>query len=161
MSDHHDEPLRDNLLTRLAGDQRVLFVIVGGINTGLSFAYFVALQMTLGQVTNYMVVLLANHVVSVLTAFTMHRRLVFKVHGHLWKDLGRFELVNLGALGANAVLLPFGVEILGLPVIVSQLMSTVVTVLASFFLHRGFSFRRPTEPVTPLPDHHEHPGAAA
>jgi putative flippase GtrA len=73
----------------------------------------------------------------------MHRRLVFRVRGHLWLDLARFETVNLGMLAANAVLLPFCVEVLGFGVLVAQGCSTVVTVVMSYLGHSLFSFRRP------------------
>ena len=45
-----------------------------------------------------------------LCAFVLHRRFVFRVRGGVWLDLARFELVNLGALAANAVVLPILVE---------------------------------------------------
>jgi len=82
----------------------------------------------------------------VLCAFVLYRRFVFRVTGHVLRDLVRFELVNLSTLGFNFATLPVLVEVLGWPVLPSQFAIAGVTVLYSWFAHRGFSFRRsPTE----------------
>src|SRR5262249_38218030 len=85
---------------------------------------------------------LCAHVASVLCAFLLHRTFVFKVRGHILRDLARFELVNLSVLGFNAAMLPVLVQVLHWPVLPSQLAITGTTVVYSFFAHRGFSFRR-------------------
>jgi putative flippase GtrA len=131
--------------TRLRGlhrDERVAFMGVGAFNTLLGATFFVALELTLGRVVGYMVVLLIAHVLSVLCAFVLHRRLVFRVTGNVLVDLVRFETVYLGGLAINAILLPVLVEIAQLPVILSQFLIVSVTALVSFFGHKHFSFRR-------------------
>lgn len=136
-------------LFRLVRDQRVAFLIVGGINTVLGTAWFIGFQSLLGTSLGnytYLVSLLCAHVAAVLTAFVLYRRFVFRVRGHVWVDLARFEVVNLSALGVNAVALPFVVEILGLAPIPAQLLVTCVTALISYFGHRDFSFRRKKTP---------------
>jgi len=129
-------------LLRIVHDQRVAFLLVGGINTVVGFAWFIGFQLLLQDWLGYMVVLLCAHVASVLCAFVLYRRFVFRVRGHVIRDLGRFEVVNLAALGINAALLPLLVEVFGLQVLVSQFLIVGVTMLVSFFGHRGFSFRR-------------------
>lgn len=127
---------------RLVRDQRVAFLIVGATNTLVGFFWFITFQVLLQERVGYMAVLLCAHVASVLCAFVLYRRFVFRVHGHVWRDLWRFELVNLTSLGINAAVLPVMVEFAGLPVIMAQLVSTLITMTISFFAHRGFSFRR-------------------
>jgi len=131
------------LLFRLVRDQRIAFLIVGGINTVVGMGWFIVFDRTIGQQLGYMVALVAAHIASVLCAFVLYRRFVFRVRGHVLRDLWRFEVVNLFALGVNLVSLPFVVEVIGLPPILAQLVVTVATMIISFFGHRGFSFRRP------------------
>lgn len=78
-------------LLRIVHDQRVAFlivggintvVIVGGINTVVGFAWFIGFQLLLQDWLGYMVVLLCAHVASVLCAFVLYRRFVFRVRGH-------------------------------------------------------------------------------
>ena len=102
-----------------------------------------ALDLLLRHLVGYFVILLLAHVVGVLEAFVVYRRTVFQVRGHVLRDLARFESVYLVALGVNATLLPLLVEVVGLPVIASQVLIVAVTALVSFFGHKHFSFRRP------------------
>ncbi|RHA38911.1 GtrA family protein [Cellulomonas rhizosphaerae] len=133
-------------LFRLVRDRRVAFLIVGGINTFLGTAWFILFQTMFGDslgTFTYLVSLLCAHVAAVLTAFVLYRRFVFRVRGHVWVDLARFEVVNLTALGINALALPFVVEVVGLKPIAAQLVITCVTAVISYLGHRDFSFRRP------------------
>lgn len=133
-------------LLRLVRDQRIAFLIVGAINTGVGLFWFVLFHTLVGDVVGYMGTLLLAHVFAVLCAFIMHRRFVFKVRGHLWLDLARFEVVNLGMLAGNAVLLPLFVELAGMQVIPAQILATAITVVGSYVGHRFFSFRRTESP---------------
>jgi putative flippase GtrA len=138
-------------LVRVVRDQRVAFLLVGGINTLLGLLWFVFFHLTVGPLAGYMVTLLCAHVAAVLCAFVLHRRLVFRVRGQVWLDLARFELVNLSALAINAALLPIAVELVRLAVLPAQLLVTGVTVVLSFFAHRGFSFYRREHRATGWP----------
>lgn len=130
-------------LLRLIRDQRVAFLVVGVTNTVVGAGWFVLFQHLVERRLGYMAVLLCAHVAAVLCAFVLYRRFVFRVTGHLWRDLARFEVVNLSALGFNVVTLPLLVELGHVPVLLAQLTITGATMLISFFGHRGFSFRRP------------------
>ncbi len=134
------------VLLRVVKDRRVATLLVGALNTAIAYALFVAFQWLIGsrvQPYGYLIALGATHVVGVLCAFALQRRLVFRVHGHVWRDLARFESVNLVALGVNVVVLQLLVELGGLPPILAQLIVLVATTLISGFGHRYFSFRMP------------------
>ena len=136
-------------LLRAVRDQRVAFLIVGGINTVVGFACFASFLFLLGQHL-YLVVLLCSHVVAVLIAFVLYRFVVFRVRGHVLADLWRFETVYLTALGVNLVLLPLLVEIVHLPVLVAQALIMIATSVLSWVGHKHYSFRRPA-PSDELP----------
>ena len=137
------------LLIRLFQDQRVAFLVVGGINTVVGFAIFVACSESVGHVVDYrfgtvagsLVTLSITHVLSVLFAFVLHRGFVFRVRGHVLRDLMRFWSVYLTAGAINFVALPALVE-LGLHRIPAQAIIVATTTLLSYFGHRHFSFRR-------------------
>ena len=139
-------PLPPGPLLRLVRDQRVAFLLVGGINTLIGLLWFILFNATLGRFVGYMGALVLAHICSVLCAFFLHRRFVFRVRGQLLLDLGRFELVNIGALAANAVLLPVFVEVVGLEVVLAQILATVVSVVTTYLGHKLFSFRRRPHP---------------
>ncbi|MEE6138725.1 GtrA family protein [Mycobacterium sp. 050128] len=136
-------------LIRLVRDQRMAFLLVGGINTVVGFGLFVACSVTVGHlidrqfgaVAGALVTVSISHILSVLFAFVMHRRLVFRVRGHVLRDLARFETVYLTTFGLNAVALTVLVE-LGVQRVVAQAIVFVPILLLNYVGHRFFSFRR-------------------
>ncbi len=140
-------------LIRLFNNQRMAFLMVGGINTVVGFGVFVVCSETVGhmvdqrfgKIAGSLVTVGVSHVLSVLFAYVMHRRFVFRVHGHVLRDLMRFWSVYLAGLGVNAVALPLLVE-LGMQRIPAQAVIIAASALLSYFGHRHFSFRRsPTD----------------
>ncbi len=122
--------------------QGLLYLAVGGWNTAFGFATFAGLQFALGDTVHYLAVLTLTWVISVLEAFVAYRLVVFRVRGHVMRDLTRFTSVYVGAFLFNLAALPLAVDVMGIQVLVAQAAVVVVTVISSFFLHRRFSFRR-------------------
>jgi putative flippase GtrA len=133
-------------LPRLVSDQRVVFLIVGAINSVVGYAAFFAFLMLLGKhwgpPWGYLATLTCSHVVSVLIAFVLYRYAVFRVRGHVLADLWRFETVYLGALAVNFMLLPLLVEVANIPVLLAQGLIMFVTAILSWLGHKNYSFRR-------------------
>jgi len=133
---------------RVVQDQRVAFLVIGGVNTLVGFASFAGFLVTVGRLWakpwGYLAALACAHVVSVLIAFVLYRFVVFRVRGHVLADLWRFETVYLLALAVNFVLLPALVEIVRLPVLAAQALIMLVTSVMSWVGHKNYSFRRPS-----------------
>ncbi len=125
-------------------DHQVLrFVVVGVVNSVFGFGVFAGLQLTIGAHVHYLVILLISHVVSVLEAYVLQRRFVFRVSGRWWRDLARFWSVYLVALAINLVALPLLVEIAHVSVLPAQAIVMLGVALGTFVAHRSFTFRRP------------------
>ncbi|MDQ1610002.1 MAG: hypothetical protein QOE16_2734 [Microbacteriaceae bacterium] len=142
------------LMLRIVKDYRVAFLIVGTANTVIGFAWFAIFNYTVGALFGrfgYLPTLLCAHIASVLCAFVLYRRFVFRVRGHVWRDLARFETVYLVALGVNFVLLAVLVEFAHMQPLLAQALIVFVTTLISFFGHRNFSFRRRPTSADPEP----------
>jgi putative flippase GtrA len=120
------------------------YVLVGIWNTIFGYGVFALLQLTLGDSINYVFLLAIAQVVGTLNAFVGYRLLVFKVQGSVLRDLARFSTVYVGAFVVNLAALPLLVEVAGVPVLIAQAAVVGATVIVSYFVHRGFSFRRPT-----------------
>jgi len=127
---------------RVVKDQRVAFLIVGGVNTVFGYLCFAAFLAVLGR-SRYLAALICSYVIAVLFAFVLYRFLVFRVRGHVLRDLWRFSAVYLVSLGVNLVLLPVLVEFVDLPILVAQALIVLVTSVMSWLGHKHFSFRRP------------------
>ncbi|MEJ7826469.1 MAG: GtrA family protein [Solirubrobacteraceae bacterium] len=123
-------------------EQGLRYLLVGAFNTLFGFALFALLLHVAGGHLHYLVILVLTTIGAVLIAFVGYRIFVFRVRGHVLKDLVRFSLVYVVALAGNAIALPLLVEIVGMPVLLGQAVVVSATVIASFVAHRSFSFRR-------------------
>lgn len=136
-------------LRELLADRRVRFLLVGGFNTVFAFLLFAALEATAGRaldragnlVAGSLVPLLGSYAVAILVAFALYRRLVYRVHGHVLRDLGRFVSVYVVSITLNAVLLPLLVAV-GVPRLGAQALLVVLITVVSYVGHGRFSFRR-------------------
>ncbi|MFS4507164.1 GtrA family protein [Clavibacter sp. Sh2141] len=134
----------------LLRDERVAFLLVGGFNTAFAFLLFAGLAATAGAaldaagqpVLGSLVPLAGSYAVAVLVAFVLYRHLVFRVRGHVLRDLARFVSVYVVSISLNAVSLPLLVAV-GVPRLVAQALIVVAITLISYVGHRWFSFRRP------------------
>ena len=133
----------------LLGDERVRFVIVGGVNTVLGYGLFALFWLTLGDHIGYLGSLYASYAVAIVAAFMLHRRFTFRVHGtgSVVVDFVRFAGVHVVSLLINTVALPLLVEAGGLYPLAAQAIVVVVTTLVSYFGHKLFSFRRAAAPT--------------
>jgi putative flippase GtrA len=145
------------LLLRLVRDQRVSFLIVGGINTVVGFGLYAAFTTWVFHdvYLGYTLSLIVSYAIAIVIAFVLYRRFVFRVTGHVVRDFLRFISVYAVSIGINLVALPVLVELVGIPPILAQAVILVITTVVSFVGHRSFSFRRaaPSVPGTPRADH--------
>lgn len=147
--------MRQRLL-RLVRDQRVAFLIVGGINTILGFGLYAAFTVWVFHdvYLGYTLSLVVSYAIAIVVAFVLYRRFVFRVTGHVLRDFLRFVAVYAVSIGINLVALPVLVELVGVSPILAQAVILVITTVVSFVGHHSFSFRR-AAPSVP-----ESPGAA-
>jgi putative flippase GtrA len=147
-------------IDRLLRDERVRFVLIGGVNTVVGYALFAALDVGVGHWIGYLGSLYGSYALAVPLAFVLHRRFTFRVagSGSTFVDFVRFASVYVVSLAINTALLPLLVEVAHLSPLVAQAITIVVTTLMSYFGHKLFSFRRgsrppaATSPETPFPN---------
>ena len=132
------------LMRRLLSDERVRFLLVGGVNTAIGYTIFVVLQFLVGRHTSYLVSLYGAYLLATLIAFPIHRRFTFRASGagNLGIDFLKFQGVNLIALAVNTIALPLFVEFAMLTPILAQAIVVIATTSISYFGHKFFTFRR-------------------
>ena len=133
------------LTRRILADDKVRFLIVGGINTAVGYAVFALVYgLVLSDVRlGYLVSLVVSYAVAISMAFVLYRRFVFRVTGHVVRDFVAFVGVYAVSISTNALILPLLVEVVGVHPLVAQAVAVVVTTLISYVGHREVSFRRP------------------
>lgn len=143
MADPQIEGAEPGPLLRFIKDKRVAFLIVGAMNTLIGFLWFTLFLWIFAAVpAGYMIALVAAQVISVLCAYVLYRTFVFRVRGHILRDLVRFSMVYVVSFSINLVALPLLVELLQMNPLVAQLIIVTVTTIVSYVGHNYFSFRR-------------------
>ena len=130
-------------LQRLLADERVRFLLVGGVNTALAYGLFVLFYLVLGDSIGHFGSLALSYLIATLVAFVLHRRFTFRASGRMLLDFVRFESVYVVMFAVNAAGLLLLVDVLGWAPVVAQALLVVVTTVISYFSHKLFSFRRP------------------
>ena len=141
-------PALRSLFGSLFADERVRFLLVGGVNTVLAYVLFV-LFYTLGLA--HVGALALAYLIATLVAFVLHRRFTFRVSGPLLLDFVRFESVYVVMFIINGLGLVLLVDVAGWPALLAQALLVVVTTVVSYVGHKLFSFRR-RAPGTPSLD---------
>ena len=131
------------MIRRLLADERVRFVLVGGVNTLVGYGLFALFQFTLGGSIGYLGSLVAAYAIATVIAFSLHRRFTFRVRsGRRLVDFARYAGVTVISLLLNAGILALFVEVAHWNPYVAQAVSLVTTTIVSYFGHKFFSFRR-------------------
>lgn len=132
------------VLARLLEDERVRFLIFGGINTVIGYGLFALFELFLGKYIGYLGSLYVSYALATILAFYLHRRFTFRAStsGKVVVDFLRFQSVYVVSLLVNTAALPLLVEWFGLKPLVAQAVIVVITTAISYVGHKWFSFRR-------------------
>ncbi len=130
------------ILRKCLTDQRLLFLIVGGVNTVFSTVLFIVLVLLIGRRVPSAVCLSISWTISLILAFFAYRLFVFRVKGSLLLDFLRYAGTNLTALVVNMALLTIFVDVMRWPAIPVQIAIACIVVTFTYFGHKHVSFRR-------------------
>ncbi|MBB3800296.1 putative flippase GtrA [Xanthomonas arboricola] len=107
------------------------FLLGGALNTGLTLVLYWAL---LGFMY-YQWAYLASFCAGILLSYLINTRYVFRAQ-HSWLKFAAFPLIYLVTYAVGALALKLSVGHLGVPAAVGPLVSSVVTLPASFILSK-------------------------
>lgn len=137
------------LILSVSRRPEVRYLVFGGLNTAFSYGLFTVALLILhsaGVPGDYAIAITFSWIVSNLTSFVLQRRFVFHATGHPIREFVKFTSVTFGSFLANLVLSWFSASVLGfdsaVEKLVSQLIVTVILVIATYLLHKTFSFRK-------------------
>jgi putative flippase GtrA len=131
----------ETLQRRWRSSERLRFLVVGGWNTAFGYGLFVALYWLLGTWLHYVAIAMIAHLLAVTQSFVSQRRLVFFAATGWLRQYLRFHVASLAALGINLAVMTLLVEAASLRVLAAQAVATCVSVVATYLMHKHYSFR--------------------
>ena len=123
-------------------NDKIKFVLVGGYNSLFGYLTFCFLQILLMSKMHYLLILTIGHFISVLNSFLSFKFLVFHSKGNFLQEYLRVNLVYIGYLIANALLLFILKDIIGINIFISQLFCVITLAILVYFGHKYFSFKK-------------------
>ena len=114
------------------------FVIVGGVNTALTYALYAGL---VWYGLHYLLALTIEYVIGILAGFIANRQWTFAYRDRIGPALFRYMATYCGVYLLNAVLLMFFVELAGMNKLLAQLFALGMATLASYLAQHRWVFR--------------------
>lgn len=133
-------------LVRILNNQKFRFLLVGGFNTVFGYSAFAANFWIFGNTLGYVGCLVTSHLIASTLAYYLFSRIVFKDGNKGFSSFLKFQSAYIVPLISNAVALPLMVEGLRLNVYFAQAGFAACWVIASFFVHKYFTFRKTNRP---------------
>lgn len=122
--------------------RQLRFVVVGIWNTLAGYLLFVIVYRLFSTVLPYPVLAVFTHVAAISQAFLCQRYLVYRSEGHWLREFMRFHVAHLGLFALSLACLTALVEWGGLHPLLAQAAVTTAAVIASYFVHTFFTFRK-------------------
>ena len=129
-------------LKSLISKQKIRFLLVGGFNTLFGYFMFLFVNLVIGPYFGYVSSLVIAQIISASVAYKLFQRFVFTDGSKGFKAYARFQSVYIVPLAANMVVLPVLVEFFSLEIYIAQAAFSTGWIVASFFVHKNFSFRK-------------------
>lgn len=123
-------------------NRHLRYLAIGAWNTFAGYAFFAALYLALTPHIGYMIIAAISHLLAVTQSFVTQRWIVFRSSGHWLGEYMRFHIAHLGSLAIGLTLLPLMVEGFNTPPLTAQAIVTALIVVASYFVHQHFTFRK-------------------
>ena len=127
-----------NLFHILINDQRIRFLIVGGINTAVGYGTFAALIFC---GAHYILAHVAATIIGTTCSYILNKYFTFKQYKKSFAEVCRFVLVYITSFISGIVVLYVMVTLMSLDAYFAGMLNLVFTTLISWFGHKYFSFR--------------------
>jgi putative flippase GtrA len=129
------------LVTRVVGDRRVRYVLVGGAAAVVYYLIFSAGWLAFAERIPYLLMAVIANVCTAIVTYPLYRREVFQHTGPWLPGFLRFYATCLWALVFSLVGLPLLVEFGHLHVLLAQAIIIVASPLINYQIHRFWAFR--------------------
>ena len=126
-------------------DQKLRYLIVGGINTVFGFTFFTLTYLFLEGKLHYVLIFLVSQIVSICFSHYSQRKFVWHSRSNYVSELIRFASAYLVATIFNVILLAASQEIVGAPILLSQFSIGIGIVVIMFFVQKHWTFSKSNE----------------
>lgn len=130
--------------------RKLRFLVIGGWNTVFGYLCFYFLYLLTADYLHYLIIAVIAHIVNVIQAYVMQRRMVFRSEARIAGEFLRFNASLVGTLLFNLLAMYLLVRVTALSPLVAQAIVILASLVLTYVLHSRISFaRRPEEQRPP------------
>lgn len=122
--------------------QFVAYVVAGGWNTVFGIGLYWLAYRIWGREINYLLLAVPVNILAITNAFVCYKLFVFKTRGHWLSEYLKCYLVYGSGVLLSMALLWLLVEAFDADPAVANLIGSIIVIVASYFGHKYFSFKR-------------------
>jgi putative flippase GtrA len=134
-----------DVIARLIGDQRIRYLVVGGVSAVFYYAVFTAGWLTLSRWVPYVPIAAISTTLTAIATYPLYRRVVFRATGPYLPGFFRFYVICIWAMVFSIGGLAFLVEIVGLHPLVATLIILALGPVTNYQAGKLWAFRRRKE----------------
>ncbi len=124
-------------------NREVRFLVVGAWNTLFGYLCFYVLYRLAADHLHYLIIAVLAHVVNVIQAYVMQRKLVFRSQAKIAGEFLRFNASLVATFLFNLLAMYLLVEATALSPLIAQAIVILASLILTYVLHSCVSFRLP------------------
>ena len=135
-----------NNLPRLLNtqNQKVRFLLIGGINTAFGLTLYPLLYFILQPWDiDYLIILCISQFICISFSYFSNKYLVFQTRGNFHQEYLKFFLFHGIHFVLNLLCLPLLVEVAKLNPVIAQFLFSCAVIVSSYFWHHYITFKKP------------------
>jgi putative flippase GtrA len=136
-----EKPEKTGLVLRVLRDERVRYLMTGGIAAAIFYSIFLALYFTVGNRFPYVALVLIANTACAFITFRMYRDGVFRTDTAIIPGFVRFYVLGLTSLVGSATIVPLLVEVAGVPVAIAPIIYIAMQPLIFYPINKFWVFR--------------------
>lgn len=121
--------------------EKLKFLVVGGVNTALGYLLFLLMYALMHTFLSYQVIFALSYVISITIAFINFKLFVFTAPGKIVHQISKASVSYVVIYLLNTFCLWLFVEQFCCNPYVAQTLCVTINAVASYCLHKYFSFR--------------------
>jgi len=121
--------------------EKVRFLLMGGFNTAIGYMVFLSFYFLFKNTLHYQIILFSSYAPSTIVSFLTFKIFVFRTKGRWLREYIRVFMSSIIVYLVNIIILHICVEIFKIYIPISQLISILFFTIASYTIHKYFSFQ--------------------
>jgi putative flippase GtrA len=131
------------------GSLKLRFLVIGGWNTFFGYLCFSVLYLLAADYLHYLIIAIIAHIVNVIQAYVMQRRVVFRSDARIVSEFLRFNASLIGTLLFNLLAMYLLVTFTAVSPLLAQAIVILTSLIVTYVLHNRISFARRAEEKIP------------